>query len=389
MKKSLFPIVLLCIGAYSHAQHDIFALTGKTAPQIIFNDFRSLDVKSGASGETFLTADSNIKVLSQTLNTELAESRASLHHAQAPSMAALAYDQSGNDLIFSPMYSSNIYVLDAKTRQITLVENTAIKTTTCDLGSHITRMTAGYDGNIYALSNSGSQLIRISKTSGKYAVTDLGSIRDVSADPSISLGITQTGFGGDMVADAHGDFYIFSASGNVFKLSSKNRTSEFIGKITGLPQNYSLNGAAVNAEGSVIVASAKAEGFYEVNIDNLTAKPLNNGLNLHIYDLASRYFTHDSNARVTTSEVYSGIDVYPTKVKSGPVFIRISDKNVLGFTVDLYDSSGVRVLSKGLQSGERLSEHALDVANLKSGLYIITISNETGKQLLSKKILIE
>lgn len=51
----------------------------------------------------------------------------------------------------------------------------------------------------------------------------------------------------DMVADSDNNFYIFAASGNVFKVSAKELKAKFIGKIAGIPDNYSVNGSAVNA----------------------------------------------------------------------------------------------------------------------------------------------
>lgn len=43
MKKHLFPLFLLLIGANASAQQDFFALVGKETPNIIFNDFRAID----------------------------------------------------------------------------------------------------------------------------------------------------------------------------------------------------------------------------------------------------------------------------------------------------------------------------------------------------------
>lgn len=388
MKKYLFPLAMFCITTSVHAQQDLFAITGKSSPQIIFNDFRSLDLNSGNSGEVFLNAEASIKVFSQNLNADFTESRNSLHNAQSSSMAALAFDASGNDLVYVPMFSSNIYVLDTKTKQMTLVENNVIKSTPCDITSHITRMTTGADGNIYGITNSGSQFIKISKKNGKYTVTDLGKITDTSANPEASLQVMKSGFGGDMIADANGDLYVFAASGNVFKISIKNLSSEFVGKISGLPETYSLNGAAVNSEGNVVVASAKGEGFFVVNIDDLQAKPLSNTPNLPIYDLASKYLAHDS--KVSQNNIFAGIDVYPTRVDEDFINIKINDDKLKGaLSVDLYDSAGTKVLTKSLMSKERNSIHKIDLNNLKSGLYIVNVLDESGKQILSKKIIIQ
>ncbi len=387
MKKTLLPLAFLCLAHSVSAQQDIFALTGKDSPQIIFNDFRSLDVKAGVSGTAFLTDQTAVNVFSQNLNSNFKESRSSVHNAQTPSMASLAFDASGNDLVYIPMFSSNVYVLNANSRKVTLVENNAVKSTSCDIGSHITRMTTGADGNIYALTNSGSQLIKISKKNGKYSVSDLGKISDAAGNLQNSLAVVQTGFGGDMIADANGDLYVLSASANVFRISLKNLTSELVGKITGLPENYSLNGAAVNNDGKVMIASAKGDHFYEVNFENLQASQVNNDLKLHIYDLASKYLVNDKS-RVTSEAVFAGADVYPTKVKDS-FYVNLGEKTKGQATVELYNAGGMKVLSKVVNASDRNSSHLINIGKMNQGLYIVNVKDESGKQILSKKIIVE
>lgn len=66
MKKHLFPLFLLLIGANASAQQDFFALVGKDTPNIVFNDFRAIDGLNGVSGETIFTSDSSAKVFRKT-----------------------------------------------------------------------------------------------------------------------------------------------------------------------------------------------------------------------------------------------------------------------------------------------------------------------------------
>jgi hypothetical protein len=88
-------------------------------------------------------------------------------------MAALAYDPSNNNLVYMPMFSSNIYVLNPQTKEITLIENNVARVSSCDINSHITRMATGYNGNIYAVNNAGTQFFK-SVRKGQYVVNDLG-----------------------------------------------------------------------------------------------------------------------------------------------------------------------------------------------------------------------
>lgn len=385
MKKHLFPIILLLLGNTINAQQDFFALAGKDSPRIEFSDFRAMNA-DGTSGQSIFGVSSEAKVISQSRNATVTEDKTSYNHAQAMTLAAMAYDSSGNNLVYMPMFSSNIYVLNQKTKEITLVENTVARVTSCDINSHITRMTTGYDGNIYAINNSGTQFIQISKKNNQYVVNDLGIIKDDVANGKNSFTALETGFGGDMIADAENNFYVFATSGNVFKVSTKELKAQFVGKISGLPENYSVNGAAVNSKGKVVIASAKGAPMYELSLDNLEAKQLSGESNLHIYDLASKYFVND---RASSANVFANLDVYPTKVDEHFIYVNVNDKSVKGnIKVNIFDVSGKAVLAQKLSVKDGNLNQQVYLKSLTSGSYIVNITDESGKALLNKKILV-
>lgn len=385
MKKHLFPIILLLLGNTINAQQDFFALAGKDSPRIEFSDFRAMNA-NGTSGQSIFRVSSEAKVVSQSRKASVTEDKTSYNHAQAMTLAALAYDYSGDNLVYMPMFSSNIYVLNQKTKEITLVENTVARVTSCDINSHITRMTTGYDGNIYAINNSGTQFLQINKKNNQYVVNDLGIIKDGDENGKNSFTAIETGFGGDMIADADNNFYVFSTSGNVFKVSTKDLKAKFIGKISGLPETYSVNGAAVNSKGKVVIASAKGASMYELNLENLEAKQLSGESNLHIYDLASKYFFND---RATAANVFANLDVYPTKVDEEFIYVNVNDKSVKGnIKMNIFDLSGKSVLTQRLSVKDGNLNQQVDLKNLVSGSYIVNITDESGKTLLNKKILV-
>ncbi|NML57876.1 T9SS type A sorting domain-containing protein [Chryseobacterium cheonjiense] len=385
MKKHLFPLFLLLIGANASAQQDFFALVGKETPSIIFNDFRAIDPINGNSGEKIFTADSSAKVFSQSRNGSVTEDKNTYNNAQAVNMATLAYD-SFNNLVYMPMFSSNIYVLNAKSREITLIENNVARVTACDINSHFTRMTTGYDGSIYAINNAGTQFLKISRKGNQYTVNDLGIITDDASNGKNSFTIMETGFGGDVIADAEGNFYVFSASGNVFKVTAKELKAKFIGKISGIPDNYSVNGSAVNSKGNIVIASAKGAALYEVDLSTLQAKQLPGEQNLHIYDLASKYFANDKAA---SGNVFANIDIYPTKVDEKLINISVNDKTVKGnITLNVFDLSGKNVLKQNASVKDGSLRQQVYLKNLIGGAYLVNITDESGKVLLSKKILV-
>jgi len=386
MKKHLFPLFLLLTGANAFAQQDFFALVGKDTPNIVFNDFRAIDGTGGTSGEKIFTSDSQSRVFSQSRNGPVAEDKNAPNNSQAVNMATLAYDPYHNNLVYMPMFSSNIYVLNAGTKEITLVENSVARVTSCDINSHITRMATGYDGNIYAVNNSGTQFLQISRKGNQYVVNDLGIIKDDASNGKNSFTTIETGFGGDMIADADNNFYIFSASGNVFKVSTKELKAKFVGKISGIPDNYSVNGSAVNSKGKVVIASAKGAPLYEVDLNTLQAKPLGGEQNLHIYDLASKYFAND---KAVSSTALANLDIYPTRVDDQLINIKVQDKSVKGnLRLNVFDLSGKKVMQQNLPVKDGSLNQQVYLKNLLSGAYLVSITDEAGKILLNKKILV-
>ncbi|MBE4951271.1 T9SS type A sorting domain-containing protein [Chryseobacterium culicis] len=385
MKKHLFPLFLLLLGADAYAQQDFFAITGKDTQSITFNDFRTIDAAQGTSGEKVFTAESSAKVFSQTRKGMIAEDKNSYNNSQAITLAALAYDSSNNNLLYMPMFSSNVYILNQHTKEITLVENNVARVTSCDINSHITRMATGYNGNVYAVNNAGTQFLEISKKGGQYVVSDLGIIKDDSSNGKNSFTAMETGFGGDMIADSDNNFYVFSASGNVFKVLTKDLKAKFVGRISGIPDNYSVNGSAVNAQGKVVIASAKGGALYEVDLSTLQAKQLPGEQGLHIYDLASKYFAND---KATIASTLADLDIYPTKVDEHYINVRVN-KNIKGnIQLNIFDMSGKNIMTQHLNVKDNSSDQRIYLKGLLSGAYIVNITNDSGKAIFNKKILV-
>lgn len=383
MKKSLSTLILLFVGASSFAQQDIFALTGKESNNIIFQDFRALDSKKGITENILLSGNDQPKVYSSKLNKEISEDKKSFANAQASQIATLAVDGNGN-LVYMPMYSPNIYVLDSKTKDITLLENNLSNPKACDVGSQFSRMTIGNDGNIYTLSNSGSQLLKISSKNGKYEVTDLGIVTDDSENGDNQLSKMQTGFGGDMIADDNNNFYIFSAMGNVFKFNVNEMKAKFLGKVKGLPENFSTNGVAVNAEGKIILASAKGGVLHTLKLETLQAEPMTANINMPIYDLGSPYVLRSNKQLISVDKN----DIYPTKISQGFVNVKLAKSQKGNANVKVYNASGNLVANKTITNISN-SENRIELGKLVSGVYLVNVESENGKTIVSKKIIVK
>lgn len=383
MKKSLSTLVLLFVGVSSFAQQDIFALTGKDATNIIFQDFRVLDSRKGITENILLSGKDQPRIYSTKLNKEISEDNKSSVNALSSQIAALAVDGRGK-LVYMPMFSSNIYILDSKTKDITLLENNLSNPTSCDTGSQFSRMATGNDGNVYALSNSGSQLLKISNKDGKYAVADLGIVKDDFGNGENQLSKMQTGFGGDMIADDNNNLYVFSAFGSVFKVSLNDMKAKFIGKIKSLPESFSINGVAVNSEGKIVLASAKGGAFHTLNLGTLQAEKMNNNLDMPIYDLGSPYVLKSNKMAVDINKN----DIYPTRVSEGFVNVRIANNQKGNANVKVYSTSGNLVSSQTITNISN-SENRIELGKLVSGVYVVNVESENGKTIVSKKIIVK
>ena len=385
MKKYLLPTAFLLASLSVSAQQDLFALTGKDVNTISFKDFRALDLKKGISGAEIFSVNSDAKVYSVARKGMVTEEKTSFNNSQTPNMATLAYNSFDNTLVYMPMFSSNIYILNPDTKEMKLVENSVVLNKSCDINSHITRMTTGYDGNIYAINNAGTQFIKIANKNGNYIVSDLGIIKDDASNGKNSFTEMLSGFGGDMVADSDNNFYVFAASGNVFKVSANDLTAKFLGKIQGLPDGYFVNGSAVNADNKVVIATAKGLSLFEVNMETLQANALNNDIKLPIYDLASKYFLNEK----INATVLAGADIYPTKVTEQYFNVSIKNKALKGnLRVDVFDMGGKKVYSQNISSKSGVVEDRVQMNGLIEGAYIVAVSDESGKNILNKKILV-
>lgn len=383
MKKSLSTLILLFVGANSFAQQDIFALTGKETYNIIFRDFRALDSKKGITENILLSDKDQPKIFSSKLNKETFEDKKSFANALASQIAGLAVDGRGN-LVYMPMFSSNIYILDSRTKDITLLENNLSNPTACDAGSQFSRMTTGNDGHVYALSNSGSQLLKISSKNGKYTVADLGIVKDDSGNGDNQLSKMQTGFGGDMIADDNNNLYVFSATGNVFKVVLNEMKAQFVGKVKGLQDNFSINGVAVNAEGKIILGSAKGGVLHALKLETLQAEPMSGSTDLPIYDLGSSYILKNNKGSVSIDKN----DIYPTKVSNGFVNVRLGSSQKGNAQVKIYSLTGALIMENKITNISN-SETKIELGKLVSGVYLVNVESESGKNIISKKIIVK
>jgi hypothetical protein len=272
-----------------------------------------------------------------------------------------------------------------------------------DDANHVTRMVIGYDGNGYALSNDANHLLRFT-TGKKPTITDLGNLVDGEKNGDVSIHNKCSSWGGDLIADAFGNLFLISARQAVFSVDLKERIAHFKGFITGLPANYTTNGAVVDGDGNVVVSSANSvHAYYTVDLNTLKAKAIPaQGQVFNTSDLANGNFALQKEAdqkaaAVSAAQVNrrdlvrnSNVTVYPNPVREGMIRLYFNNQQLGRYRLQLLDLQG-RVLTEQLvtiATKVQVEEMLLDPKFAK-GMYMVKLLDGKKKALFADKILIQ
>lgn len=326
---------------------------------------------------------------------------------QAPfssGVAALAYDKKNNRLWYTPMFIDQLRYIDLKTQQVYYVDMpfTGKPIKSSDQGNIVTRMVIASDGYGYAMTNDGSQLIRFS-TGKKISITDLGRIADDQSNTTVSIHSSCSSYGGDMVADDDGNLYVFSARNHVFKINTETKIATHMAIVEGLPNGYSINGAAVTANNKIMVASAAtASALYEVDPRNWTARALNlNGLSYHTSDLANGNLLVSGNKKnnepadlmrnqpVSMSE-NSRISIFPNPVTNHEFVLQFGQLTAGSYTVQVTDVLGRQVLQQQVNtSGENHVQKISLARSTAKGVYLVKVIDAASNTAYRTKIVVQ
>jgi hypothetical protein len=417
----IFSAFFFC--GFSQNNNRAFAITGQANGNFNWTDIRGIEMSSGnadavlfengktkfsfTDAETQKAVDENPVIIPAPLNQRLKDgiSNISINVLSPTSLmsAAIAFDKRHDKLFFASMHTGKLMWLDLKsthrtpsfyTIQTSLVTDHNFD----DEAYNITRMAIGADGNGYALTNDGNHLVRFS-TGKKTIITDLGSLIDAESNKSISVHNACSSWGGDIVADAFGKLYLFTANHNVFEIDIQSKIATYKGSVINLPPAFSLNGAAVDNDENVIVSSANTfEGFYKINMKDLSAtKLITKGQIFNASDLASSHLLKEGErkagaASLAELEVIGNkyISVYPNPVSNGQVKISF-DNNAAGeYKIALTDLQGRFIESKTVyvKYHGQIENYKLKTKPVK-GLYLIKITNSENQNILSDKLVIE
>jgi hypothetical protein len=420
-----FIFLAFCFNGFSQ-QDRAFAITGQGNGNFNWTDIRSIDMASGnassvlfENGKTkfsFLDAETShtvdqlsskeILIASfQNNNAKVFGQDINLQNPSPTSLmsAAIAYDKKHEKLFFASMHTGKLIWLDMRadkgvpafyTIEKPLVENNNFK----DEALNITRMTIGANGDGYALTNDANHLISFT-TGNKTIITDLGNLVDAESNKGVSIHNQCSSWGGDLVGDAFGKLYLFTAAHLVFEIDLPSRIATLKGSILNLPPTFSVNGAAVDDNENVIVSSANTfDGFYKINMKDLSATKLETkGQIFNASDLASGNLLNQAEAKVESVQLPAinvignkFISIYPNPVSDGQIKISF-DNNVSGeYKITLTDLQGRLIDNKTVSIKYRgqLENFKLRTKPAR-GLYLIKVTDAASQKIFSDKLLIQ
>lgn len=406
-------IFLFSVSSFAQDADKTFAITGNGNGDFLWMNIRQIDVSTGALIKNVFEKNvTKFKMLNAATNNEVMLSNSQngkeLSSAEFPTatmVAAAAYDNKSKKLFFTPMsiaelrwvdLSSNTDVPEFYTLQSPLLTSLNPQAD----ATRFTRMTIGADGNGYALTNDANHLIKFN-TDKNITLTDIGGITDATKNNVLSVHDVCGSWGGDMVADALGNLYLFTGSKNVFKINLRNRVATHLGSISGLSGAYTLNGAAVYNDDNVIISSANSfEGFFKVNMKDLSATKLNtSGQIFNASDLANGklLFANDAKnktgvAPLVNRNVIGGqlVSVFPNPVVGTQFNVTFNNKLTGEYQIVLTDIQGKNIMSKKVFIK---SANQVETIQMKTkpanGLYLIKVINANKKSVFSDKIVIE
>lgn len=428
--KPLFVLSVLSLSFLSKGfsqDNKVFAITGQASKNFNWTDIRVLDMQSGnmkttvfengkskfsyVDAETRKNVDENnvksILVPVQQKGEGISSNAIALNNFSPTNQmsAAVAYDKRHDKLFFATMRTGQLVWLDTRqnngassffTVKKTLVNNNNLN----DESLNITRMTIGADGNGYALSNDGNHLIRFT-TGNKVIITDLGNLVDAESNNGISIHNKCSSWGGDIVGDAFGKLYLFTASRNVFEIDVNTRIASYKGAILNLSPTYTVNGAAVDNDNKVLISSANTfEGYYKVNVKDLSStKVATEGQVFNASDLASSNLLNEKDKQnsvgapsLISSEVIGNkyISVFPNPVSNGQFKITFENNPAAEYKIALTDLQGRLIDSKVVyvKSAGQVESFQLHKKQA-AGMYMIKITDPGNKPVFSDKLVVE
>ena len=381
-----------------------FAITGDGNRDFMWMNIRQVDITTGKIVTDVYQRDKTTFVMKDADS----KTQSAAHRTPTETMvAAAAYDKNQNKLFFTPMRVGELRWLDLNAKdneqKYYTVTSTLLNTNNelNDEANQFSRMVIAADGNGYALTNDASRLVKFT-TGKKVTITDLGAVMDDESNKTVSIQNKCTSWGGDMIADAYNKLYIISANHYVFVLDVETRVAKQIGYITGLPAAYSTNGAAVDKDGNVVVASANTfAGYYKFSLKDFAAtfvegsdmvynaSDLANGNLLYQkeVDAARTFADFKPVVPVLTNEAH----IYPNPVTNSEFKIYFEGQQAGRYNVTITDLSGKPLMNRIVTVGNAKAQ--VETVQLSrsfaKGMYMVKVTDANNKFIFTERIVVQ
>ncbi len=419
MRKSLptvsFLLAVTFLSTFATAQQAdriAYAITDVSQQNANWVYLRQFNMETGTFSNTLLNGvaddqvvfDAATKKQIESFSQTIADRGYNPRPAFNSGVAALAFDKKNNRLWFTPMFIDQLRYIDLKTMKVFYVTDqalTGITQKSSDQGNIVTRMVIASDGNGYAMTNDGMHLIQFT-TGKKTTITDMGSLVDDQANKGVSVHNSCSSFGGDMIADDDNNLYIFSARNHVFKINVESKVATHLGVISGLPNGFTVNGAAINENNKVIAGSAaEATSYFYIDMKTLVATPYKiEGTVLHSSDLASSNLLISGNRpQGTVTDVIGRnvptigsdkISIYPNPVTDNQFAIQFTQLDAGKYTVLVTDAMGRQVIQRQVNlSGDNQTQQMKLNAGTSRGVYLVKVSDPSNKIVFSTKVVLQ
>jgi Secretion system C-terminal sorting domain len=404
LASALFTTSLL----YAQADRFAYAITDIQQEGVNWSYLRKINLQDGEFSTVLLNGtdtkqtafDATSKKELTTFTTE--QNRGyNLQPAFSSGVAAMAYDKKNNRIWYTPMFIDQLRYIDLRTMKVFYVtsqEFTGMARKSPDQGNIITRMTIGNDGNGYAMTNDGAHLVRFT-TGKKLTITDLGNVVDDPANKGMSIHSSCSSFGGDMIADNEGNLYIFSARNHVFKVNIETKIATHMGTISGLPANYTSNGAAVTADNKIMIGSAvDANSYYIVDAASWTAAPYKTTGGWRSSDLANSNILDTRQRNQNPVEDFTRIEetdnglvqIYPNPVINNRFSLQFNKLDPGEYTVQLTDVMGRLLMQRIINVGGKNQTEAITLTeSAAKGFYLVKVLDKNSKAVYSKKLIVQ
>jgi len=408
MTKHLLFTVTLFTTLSSQAQTDRFAyaITDVSTEGMGWNALRKLDLQTGEYSTVLLNGiDAKMIVYNAATKKELVQQVDARYGTmlQAPfstGVAAAAYDRKHNRLYFTPMFIDQLRYVDLKTMKVYYVTDEAFTkfgNLHNDEAKCITRMVIAPDGNGYAITNDGNTMVQFT-TGKKTKITQLGALVDDAANNGVSIHNKCSSFGGDMIADDRGNLYILSARNHAFKVNIETKVATHLGSIKGLPGGFTVNGAAVDGDGNLLVGSAMdSKSYFVVNPKSWEASVYLAPVVFRSSDLANSNFLSVASKTPTIETISAkpslfskAIQVYPNPVTTNNFTLLFNKVPVGDYTVELTDVMGRSIVQKRVVVNNKLATQNISLASSNAkGIYLVKVSDINKKAVFEQKVLVQ